>query len=64
MENIMAYIRANAWHNTIVGLMSAKGKETFYEKYDFIKRPNNKFGCGMTIFWKNEISPHREEPSL
>ena len=61
MAKIMAYIRVNAWPNTIVGLMSAKGKEAFYEKYGFIKRPNDKFGCGMTIFWKNDVSPHREE---
>ncbi|MDR1693554.1 MAG: GNAT family N-acetyltransferase [Oscillospiraceae bacterium] len=31
-----------------VDLMSAKGKEGFYEKFGFVKRPDNVYGCGMT----------------
>jgi ribosomal protein S18 acetylase RimI-like enzyme len=52
MDKVMAYIRAHASQNTIVGLMSAKGKEAFYEKYGFMARPTEHFGAGMTIFWK------------
>lgn len=52
MDRVMAYIRANASHNTYIGLMSAKGKEPFYEKYGFINRPTEMLGSGMTIFWK------------
>jgi GNAT superfamily N-acetyltransferase len=52
MDWVMTFIRANASHNTIVGLMSAKGKEPFYEKYGFTNRPTETLGSGMTIFWK------------
>ncbi len=51
MDKIMAYIRQNAHQNTIVGLMSAAGKENFYKKYGFLYRPNEKMGAGMTMFW-------------
>ena len=52
MNKIMQYIKANSVNNTIIGLMSASGKEEFYEKYGFIKRPNEKMGCGMTQFYE------------
>jgi GNAT superfamily N-acetyltransferase len=52
MDAVMGYIRAHASHNSVVGLMSAKGKEGFYVRYGFIARPNDRLGCGMTIFWK------------
>ncbi len=52
MDQVMGYIKAHASHNTIVGLMSAKGKEAFYEKYGFVNRPNDRLGSGMTIFWE------------
>jgi ribosomal protein S18 acetylase RimI-like enzyme len=52
MDMIMAYIRLHASQNTIIGLMSAVGKEAFYENYGFTVRPTEKFGAGMTMFWK------------
>ena len=52
MDMIMAYIRLHASQNTIIGLMSAVGKEAFYEKYGFMVRPTEKYGAGMTMFWK------------
>jgi GNAT superfamily N-acetyltransferase len=52
MDRVMGYIRKHASQNTIVGLMSAKGKEPFYEKYGFTVRPTERFGAGMTLFWK------------
>jgi ribosomal protein S18 acetylase RimI-like enzyme len=54
MDQVMAYLRAHASQNTIIGLMSAKGKEPFYEKYGFTNRPTDKLGSGMTMFWKKE----------
>jgi len=51
MDMVMAYIRLHASQNTIVGLMSAVGKEAFYEKYGFLVRPTEKYGAGMTMFW-------------
>ena len=52
MDRVMAYIRAHASHNTIVGLMAACGKEPFYEKYGFTRRPTERLGAGMTMFWE------------
>ena len=52
MDRVMAYVKAHASHNTIVGLMSSKGREAFYQKYGFTSRPNDRFGAGMTIFWE------------
>jgi ribosomal protein S18 acetylase RimI-like enzyme len=54
MDYIMAYIRLHVSHNSIIGLMSAAGKEAFYEKYGFITRPTDKLGAGMTLFWKKD----------
>jgi GNAT superfamily N-acetyltransferase len=51
MDGVMDYIRRHAVRHTIVGLMAARGKEPFYERYGFIPRPNEKLGAGMTIFW-------------
>jgi ribosomal protein S18 acetylase RimI-like enzyme len=56
MDQVMAYIRRHAHQNMIVGLMSAKGKEAFYEKYGFTVRPTEKLGAGMTMFWKMDRS--------
>ncbi|MFZ4855613.1 MAG: GNAT family N-acetyltransferase [Desulfuromonadaceae bacterium] len=52
MDRVMAYIRQHAFEQSNVGLMSAKGKEPFYEKYGFVTRPTEALGAGMTIFWK------------
>jgi GNAT superfamily N-acetyltransferase len=50
MERIMSYIETHASQNSVIGLMSARGKEAFYEKYGFTNRPNDRFGSGMTVF--------------
>lgn len=52
MQSAMNYISENACKGAVVGLMSAKGKEEFYEKYGFWKRPNEYFGHGMMQFWE------------
>ncbi len=52
MDRVMEYIRQHASQNSIVGLMSAAGKEAFYEKYGFLRRPTEYYGAGMTMFWK------------
>lgn len=52
LEKIMGYIKENASEGAVVGLMAAKGKEAFYEKFGFGRRPNDNFGCGMTQFWQ------------
>jgi GNAT superfamily N-acetyltransferase len=52
MDKVMAYVGAHASHNSIVGLMSAKGKEPFYQRYGFTLRPDGAFGAGMTLYWQ------------
>jgi len=52
MDQIMAYLSAHAYTNTVIGLMSAPGKEAFYEKYGFTTRPTDRLGAGMTIHWQ------------
>ena len=59
MDRIMGYIQAHASQNSIVGLMSARGKEAFYARYGFVQRPNERMGCGMTIFWSGDDREHR-----
>lgn len=50
MNEIMTYIKENYSEGTMVCLMSAKGKENFYKKYEFIERPNEVYGPGMIQF--------------
>ena len=52
MKKVMEYIKENACSGAIIGLMAAKNKEQFYEKFGFWKRPNEHFGHGMMQFWK------------
>lgn len=52
MKVIMNYIAEHACEGAVIGLMSAKGKEEFYEKFGFWKRPNENFGHGMIQFWR------------
>ena len=49
MDKILSTV--NSWlkpdYKVMVTLVAAKGKEEFYEKFGFIKRPDENFGCGM-----------------
>jgi len=49
MAYLFRYIEENSLPDTTVtiGLMSAKGKDEFYEKLGFIARPNEIYGAGM-----------------
>ena len=50
LTNVMNYIKSNLHDGEIIqtNLMAAKGKESFYEKFGFQRRPNEEFGDGMT----------------
>ena len=56
MLKVMAYIAENTapGQRKFINLMSAPDKEGFYEKFGFIKRPNDKLGCGMTQWVQKE----------
>jgi len=51
MGNVMRFVASKAATNTVVGLMSAQGKERFYEGFGFTRRPAEALGSGMTLFW-------------
>ena len=54
MKRIMDFISSKSVDHSIIGLMSAVGKEGFYEQFGFIRRPNEKMGCGMNIWVTKE----------
>jgi len=56
MSRIMAYIDENIapGQEKLIALMAAKDKEGFYEKFGFIRRPNDNWGSGMTQWIKKE----------
>ena len=51
MEHVMRFVENSACPGAIVGLMSAHGKEAFYERFGFWRRPVGDFGHGMMQFW-------------
>jgi predicted N-acetyltransferase YhbS len=55
MNEIMAYLNKNAPRNAYITLMSAYGKEGFYEKFGFFKRPDSRYGHGMMISLDNDL---------
>lgn len=56
MRRVMAYVKENIapGQKKVVELMSAQGKEAFYEKYGFEKCPNGTRGHGMTVKLEHE----------
>jgi GNAT superfamily N-acetyltransferase len=55
MEHIFEYLDTVAADHAYVGLMSTVGKEEFYEKFGFMRRPNKKFGSGMLMFFDRRM---------
>ncbi len=51
MERVVAIGASRTHPGTVVGLMLPAGKEAFYEPFGFVRRPSDRFGCGMTLFW-------------
>ena len=50
MERIESYLLKAAKKGSTIGLLSAKGKEGFYSRYDYLERPNDLLGNGMCKF--------------
>jgi ribosomal protein S18 acetylase RimI-like enzyme len=50
MDKVMAHLRQQVKPGAVIGLLAAKGKEPFYEKYGFIARPTDMLGNGMCQF--------------
>jgi len=51
VQNIMDWINANCAVGSTVWLFAAQGREGFYEKFGFKKRPMDGYGAGMQWFW-------------
>ncbi len=56
MNRIMNYITTAATDNAWVGLIAAPNKESFYNKFDFITRPNESLGSGMVQILNSDSS--------
>ena len=56
MSRIMAYVDKNTapGQEKLTVLVAAQGKEEFYEKLGFIRRPAEGMGCGMSLQIKKE----------
>lgn len=50
MDSIENYLANTAQKGATIGLLAAKGKEKFYERYGYITRPNFSLGNGMCRF--------------
>ena len=48
IEKINEYKKVNPEIRTYLG--ASKGKESFYEKFGFISRPNEELGAGMVLY--------------
>ena len=48
IEKINEYKKVNPEIRTYLG--ASKGKESFYEKFGFISRPNEELGAGMILY--------------
>lgn len=48
LEQVDRYKKVNPSIRTYLG--ASKGKESFYEKFGFIERPNDKLGAGMILY--------------
>lgn len=52
MSYLFKYIDRHCCDNAYVGLMATPNTEGFYEKFGFIRRPNEKYGAGMIMYYK------------
>lgn len=52
IEQLLLYIDENACQYAHIFLMSTKGYESFYEKFGFMRRPNELLGSGMVMYGK------------
>ncbi|AQS38623.1 Acetyltransferase (GNAT) domain [Shewanella psychrophila] len=50
MEHLEKYLSQAAYKGSTVALLSAKGKEVFYERFGYTQRPSDHFGNGMSKF--------------
>lgn len=49
LADLVARTRQVAAPGAVIGLMSASGREGFYESFGFVGRPNERYGAGMML---------------
>lgn len=54
VEALLAKVLERAPVGATIGLMAADGKEGFYERFGFTRRPADRLGAGMTRFVLDE----------
>lgn len=56
LEELKQYVQTLRLHNTelMLGLMCAKGRESFYESHGFLARPTDGLGPGMIQYLREE----------
>ncbi len=54
MSEIESYLTQTAKNGATIGLLAAKGKESFYQRFGYIQRPNELLGNGMCKFIHDE----------
>lgn len=64
MQYIFEYIDQHASDNAYIGLTSTQGREGFYERFGFIRRPNDQLGAGMSMFYTKDESNLKRKPDL
>lgn len=47
MEDIMLYIKNNSPQGRMLRLLASSGKENFYKRFGFVKKPNEKYTSEM-----------------
>jgi predicted N-acetyltransferase YhbS len=50
MHEIETYLAKTARKGATIGLLAAKGKESFYRRFGYQQRPNDTLGNGMCKF--------------
>lgn len=53
VNRIMDWIRTNSVKGSLIWLFAAEGREGFYEKFGFRKRPFSGKGAGMQWVWED-----------
>ena len=51
MNNVLDWLKANSYEDDFMQyvVVSAKGKESWYERFGFVARPTDTLGAGMTL---------------
>lgn len=54
VQKVMDWIKTNGPEGSTVWLFAVEGREGFYEKFGFKRRPMEGYGSGMQWFWNIE----------